>query len=283
MIYLALSIVTSTLIFVLFKLFGKYNVNRLQAIVFNYLAAGILGILVYPPEHGLSTFTEPWIVPALFLGVLFISIFLLMAKSSHELGVAVTSVATKMSVLVPISLAFILYNDTINSFKFGGIALAIIGILLTFYRKNNPFPKHHIGLALGVFFGSGIIDSTIKYAQVNYLSASNESLFVATIFLISFFIGLTVIAIKQGLSAIKLKSVYWGIALGIPNFGSMYYLVKALSFNNLESSIVFPINNMGIVLLSALVSALFFKEQFTKTNVIGIVSSLIAILLIGLA
>ena len=45
MIYLILSILSSTAIFVLFKLFNKYNIDTLQAIVVNYFTAFAFGII----------------------------------------------------------------------------------------------------------------------------------------------------------------------------------------------------------------------------------------------
>ena len=50
MIYLILSLLSSSAIFLLFKLFTQYNVNTLQAIVINYFTATILGLTLVSGE-----------------------------------------------------------------------------------------------------------------------------------------------------------------------------------------------------------------------------------------
>jgi drug/metabolite transporter (DMT)-like permease len=47
--------------------------------------------------------------------------------------------------------------------------------------------------------------------------------------------------------------------------------------------VIIPINNMGIVLFSAIVAWLVFKEKLTRTNWFGIALSIAAILMIALA
>jgi len=45
MLYLLLSVLFSSAIFIVFKLFDTYKINTLQAIVFNYFTAFTIGIL----------------------------------------------------------------------------------------------------------------------------------------------------------------------------------------------------------------------------------------------
>jgi uncharacterized membrane protein len=48
-----------------------------------------------------------------------------------------------------------------------------------------------------------------------------------------------------------------------------------------NSSAIFPIINMGIVLFSALMAMLLFKEHLSKINWVGVILSLAAIALIA--
>ena len=101
---LLLSILSSTLIFVVFKLFSRFKVNTLQAIVVNYFVACGTGLLLYDGEIVLQKIPEyPWFLYALALGSLFIGIFNLMAWTTQRSGLSVVSVATKMSVVVPVA------------------------------------------------------------------------------------------------------------------------------------------------------------------------------------
>ena len=49
------------------------------------------------------------------------------------------------------------------------------------------------------------------------------------------------------------------------------FLIKALQDEGFESSTLFTINNVGIVVVSTLVGILLFKEKFSIKNKIGVV------------
>ena len=98
MISISIAVITVTWIFILFKLFPKYNVNTFQAVVFNYLAAFICGTLLYGNQITKNIFEHSeWMIWAVFCGALFISLFFLMGKSSQNNGVSLTTVVVKMS------------------------------------------------------------------------------------------------------------------------------------------------------------------------------------------
>jgi multidrug transporter EmrE-like cation transporter len=69
--------------------------------------------------------------------------------------------------------------------------------------------------------------------------------------------------------------------LGIPNYFSMYFLLKTLSAFHNTSAVVFPVNNIGILAASSLVSILFFKEKMNKLNWYGLLLSVVSIILIS--
>ena len=75
----------------------------------------------------------------------------------------------------------------------------------------------------------------------------------------------------------QLKSVLWGVIFGIPNFFALLYFLKALGDPNLNSSIVFPLVSIGVVVSSSLTGLFIFKEKLSKTNWIGILLSICAI------
>ena len=76
------------------------------------------------------------------------------------------------------------------------------------------------------------------------------------------------------------KSILAGIILGVPNYFSMFYLIKALQNKNLESATIFTLINIGVILLTTLFSILFFKEKLKHQNYIGILLAIIAVFLV---
>ena len=80
----------------------------------------------------------------------------------------------------------------------------------------------------------------------------------------------------------NIKSIVGGLFLGIPNYYSMYFLIKALQSKNLESATVFTLINIGIILLTTFFGILLFKEKLLKQNYFGIALAIIAVILVTL-
>jgi multidrug transporter EmrE-like cation transporter len=76
------------------------------------------------------------------------------------------------------------------------------------------------------------------------------------------------------------RSVVGGIVLGVPNYLSMHFMMKALSKSGYDSSIIFPLANIGVVVSSAFIGILFFKEKQSKINLSGLGLAILAIALI---
>lgn len=287
MIYLLLSILASTAIIVIFKLFERYKANTLQAIVFNYYSAFLCGILLYDSTIIFNNIVSSvWFYGAIALGFLFILIFNLMALTAQRNGLSVASVAAKMSVVIPILFGILVYNEKAGLQKVTGILFALIAVYLTAVKPNSKFNLNNgLLLPFSVFLGSGIIDTSVKYIETTYLASNGIPIFSATIFGCAALIGSIILIFKSIKKDFKFdpKSLIGGIILGIVNYGSIYYLLKALQFEGLESSSIFTVNNVAIVMLSTIVGLFLFKEYIYRKNWIGICIAVVSILLVTLA
>jgi drug/metabolite transporter (DMT)-like permease len=286
LIFLISSIIASTLIFVIFNLFTKYKIHTLQAIVINYFIAGFTGLLNYSGTVSITTIIETkWFLGAAFLGILFISLFNVMALTAQRNGLSVVSVASKMSVVIPIIFGLYVYKEQLNVLKGFGILLALIAVYLTSQKQNTSRNTKSIWLPIILFFGSGLLDTTLKYLETTYVAKADIPIFSASIFFIAGILGAVFILIQAFKTKVNIefKTIGGGIILGVINYYSIYLLLKALQYKGLESSTLFTINNVSIVTLSTLVGLVFFKEHLGVKNWIGIVTAIISILLITLA
>ncbi len=287
MIYLLLSILASTAIFVIFKLFDYFKINTLQAIVINYITACISGALSY--EASINTteiINSKWFLGAIALGFLFISVFNLMALTAQRNGLSVASVAGKMSVIIPVIFGIYVYNETVGFQKVFGIILALIAVYLTTVKSKSSFNfRKGMLFPLLLFIGSGIIDTAIKYIETTYIAANGIPIFSATIFACAAIIGILILCIKAVLGQFKfdIKSVIGGTILGVVNYYSIYFLLKALQFEGLESSTLFTVNNVAIVMVTTLIGLVMFKEHISKKNWLGITLAIVSIFLVTLA
>ena len=287
MIYLLLSIGASTLIFIIFKLFDTYKVHTLQAIVWNYVFACLFGVYNYDsPVVVNDIITSDWFYGAVGLGFMFITIFNVMALTAQKNGLSVASVASKMSVVIPVIFGFYVYNEGMGFQKVIGILMALVAVYLTSVReKTKSNIKKGIWLPILLFVGSGIIDTSIKFIETTYLPDNGIPIFSATVFAFAFIIGAFIVAYKAAVGQFKFqfKSIVGGFFLGLVNYYSIYYLLKALNHETLESSSLFTINNVGIVMITTLVGLWVFKEHISRKNWIGIILAIISIVLITLA
>lgn len=286
MLDLALSVLCSSLIFVIFKLFASYRITVIVAIVTNYFVASAVGFVLSPTSIQLGELVgKPWFVLTIILGVVFILVFNIMAKSSQINGVGVTSVATKMSLVIPVLFTVLYYNDSLTYFQLMGIVLALIAVYLSSTKqKALQVGAKDLWLPALVFVGSGIIDTAIKFIQEDYLQDNEYSIFSTTVFGAAGFTGLITLGINniRQNKPFEIKNILGGICLGIPNYFSIFFLLRALNNNLLNSASVFTINNVAIVLFSTLLGILLFKEKLSAKNWTGVGMAIISIVLIAL-
>jgi drug/metabolite transporter (DMT)-like permease len=290
MIYLILAIVFTSSLILLFRVFERFKVYIPHAIVVNYFVAASLGLINYEDTiDPAAVMEQPWFRVAVVLGLLFISIFNMIAITTQKMGVSVASVANKMSVIIPVIAAIYLYDDSLSLIKVVGIVVALFAVYFTSVKKEDAQHKTsgagQLVLPVIVFIGSGLIDLLINYAQKNYLQNIAPDLFLSSAFMAAGAGGVLMViyhlAVKK--KRFEGKSIIAGIALGIPNYLSIYFLMKTLNANIFESSVIFPVVNIGIVLFSVLCAWLFFKEKLSALNLLGIGLSVVAIVLIAMA
>jgi len=285
MLDLLLSILFSSLIFVIFKLFDTHKVQTIYAIIINYITACLVGVLFYNKPIQLYEIPKnDWFYGTLFLGVLFIVVFNLMAKTSQRLGVSVASVATKMSFVIPVILGLILYNEKLSFFKTTGIVLALAAVYFASVKDTpRAIQKRSLLLPVMVFLGSGIIDASIKYMEENHVSTNEFPIFSATVFGAAACTGILFIFLRSFKKSLKLnlKNVLGGITLGIPNFFSIFFLLRALQNETLNSASIFTLNNVAIVMFSTLLGIILFKEKISSKNWGGIFLAVISIILVA--
>ena len=221
---------------------------------------------------------------AIIIGILFIIIFNLYAYGIQKVGISITTVANKMSLIIPVGAALILYPERENFtlIKYLAFFLALIGIYLTSTKSGElNFKKKYIGLIILIFIGQGFSDAVFNdFAQSYSKFLEKESfLFFMTLFSIASVTGIIMHFINFQYRKIKITNLIWGILFGIPNFFSLFFFLKALKDPQISSTQVFPLTSMGIIISTSLVGLLIFKEKISNNNWIGILLSICAIYL----
>ncbi len=274
MTYILYTVLLFNLLIIIFKLFERYKVDNLQALIINYFTAAFCGYIFLKKSISISNILDsPWIYHALILGSLFIVVFNFYAYGTQKIGVSITTIANRMSLVIPVSAALLFDpNDNITFLKIIGFILALIGIYLTSTNKGKlSFNKKYIWLILFVFVGQGILDTVFNDSK-DLLSQGDDMQFFISLFLIAGMCGLLILITRSisTPSKFQMKNIFWGILFGVPNFFSLFFFLKALNSPDLNSSVVFPLVSMGVVVFSALIGILLFKEKLSLNNWIGI-------------
>ncbi len=291
MYYLIGSIVLTSYLTLAFKVCEKYSINIFQAIVFNYITCVITGSLIngsFPINE--EVVKTPWFAWAGIMGILFVSIFNVVGFTAQKIGVAVASVANKLSLIIPVILSVYLYHESVAGWKLVGVLLALAAVVLTCYQSKEQENEKEAGikkweyiLPFILFIGSGLLDALINHVQKLYVTEENKNAFLISGFFSAAVIGSSFLLVQYvaGKQKFAIKNVLAGIIIGVPNYFSIWCLVRFLKQSPWESSASIPVNNMGIVLFSSIVAWLFFKEKLSAINWAGIALSLLAIYLIA--
>jgi uncharacterized membrane protein len=284
MFYLFSSLFFSVCIFFAFKYFNKSGISILPAITVNYLAACTLGYFSTGKTTTVNIILhQPWLLMAVFTGLAFILTFLAFAVSIQKVGVAMTVVSSKMSIVLSVAVGIILLAEPMSLV----LILGILTALVAFYLTNIGLSEGHVNkkylyLPALIFFGTGANDSLMKLSGV-YYAGRDEIQFLTATFFTAFIIGFVYLVHQVFRNSLKVtwKDILAGVFLSVINWYSTYFFIKGLYI--LPISVFVPVFNASLVLIAAISGYFFFGEKLSKVNRIGIVLAVLAIAAIALS
>ncbi len=284
---LVLCILVNAAIGVIFKLFGKYNIDNLSAIVVNYFVCVVTAYLTFRIDViPLDLFEKKWFLIAVFLGFVFILIFNLVALTVQNFGIVIATIFQRMSLLAPAIIGILFFGESGDLNKWMAILLAVCSIVLLSYRKSQHSTKKTSIwlwlLPLATWFGSSIIDASLYLVEIKKIAPNGDVQFTSTLFLMAGLAGTILWSIRYLRTKKKSsrKDIYAGIILGIPNFFSIYLILLILA-QGYEGSVFFPILNVGILSMAAIFGFVFFKEKISTTKKFGFALAILSIILLS--
>jgi len=189
MIYLVLTVLIITSFFIIFKLFARYQVNTLVAVVINYGICVVTGLLLlgFNRVYQLSIDLDNIWYYATGLGFFFITGFSLMAYSSQRIGMALSTLSSKLAMIIPIVISLLLWDrdKVFDIYDYISLVATIVAIyFITVPRKGDvKLSKMHLLLLLGVFISSGGVDGILTYANTIYQHPDFSQVFLSMLFL----------------------------------------------------------------------------------------------------
>ena len=305
MIYLLASILLSVMLLLNFRLFPRYNVNTVQAISLNYIVCFLTGYVLLPAGISFSLdFGQTWTWVALGIGVAFVITFLLSGASTQRNGITATSLANNLSLVIPVCVSlFILRSGgrPFDALNYLGLVLAVVAVGMSTYRKSDADQQgvsktagRAALLPVAVFLMYGFTNTMINYMNVRYIAsgestpgvdAPGQNPVVVTLTMVVGAIAaglvLFVYRLVRNKERVEVQNLIGAVTLGVPNFLSFYTLVLALSAYSGNGALVYPLYNIGVILVAAGVAALFFRENLLPINKVGLALAVLAIALIS--
>jgi drug/metabolite transporter (DMT)-like permease len=262
----------------------KYSdTNKGEPIVLfagNYLLASLISLILLLPNEE-KIFTSETFLFGSGLGLFFVLSFFAYAKAIKYAGTGLATTSSRLSVIIPIILSIIIYEEIPNKLQLIGFVFTLITFTF-FYFAVTQNHKEGEGILkylflLVVFVGIGINDFAMKVFK-NWRFESEEPFFVFFIFSSAFVYSSIYITIKK--IKINKQSAFLGLVLGIPNVFSTIFLLRALKL--LPAILVYPLMNVGIILLTTILSFIFWKEKLNRWGVFALFTGLLAILFLSI-
>lgn len=278
----------NTGIFACFRLFSAFKMDTLQAIVFNYIICVVTGLIFINDVKMVREIQmdAPWVLIAIVLGAVFMGTFYLMAVTTQKFSMTVSSIATKMSLVIPVLFSLLILgiqSKVYTWLNYTGMVLALVAIVMSSYKKRkiktDALSGFDLVLPFLIFLFGGIIDSSINYTNYRFLSGREAAIFPLVIFFSAAVVGSIVLIVKR--RRLNLRSLIGGLVLGIVNYFAIYFLLRSLTAFENDGAIVYPLVNIGIIIFSTTISVLGFKEKLSNLNKAGLVLAIMAIIFIS--
>ena len=290
MLSLIFCILSTGGVFLTFRAFKQWGINRYYAIVINYGVASTLG---WSLAGGIpmmkNAYDMPWFITTAIMGAGFLYLFNLTAKCTAELGVAVSSIASKLSLIIPVVVFLMIDpNDLITGRKALALALALTSIVLSSIGNNSKQRTHSkwvFMLPVIIFIGSGAIDLVFAwFSGPNFIPSTEYAMaFTSIPFTVAFIIGGVIWIFQKGFSKKPTKNdLLAGLLLGVVNFGSLFFLLGAYGIPGIEKSVIIPVVNIGVVLFSSLGAVVIYRDRPSKITWLGLIIGCLSIIILML-
>lgn len=299
MIYLLIAIAAMSLIMLALKFFNAKGIYIPQVILVNYALALVIAVVsgheMIATANLTTLFNNNWWYLALITGLLYFGSMDIMALSTQRVGVAVTTMASRTSVVMPILWAFLFLNESINAWEIIGTLLVMLAFALIIYRKRDKSTRNSrstrretaiaVLLPIGVFLSVGFIAVCMKTSQHLIKNSGNYAtdypIFQTLLFTAALLGAILYYGMTEGKKAFRLnlKSVIGGICLGTFNYFVTFGLMNGLKY--FSSSTFYGVYNISVVLLTTLVGVFLFKEKLDNKKIGGMVVAITAIVVLG--
>ena len=264
--------------------------DRATTPVFNAIFGSVIGfvtLFVYGFQFEASAAT--WIFGLCNAVLLFLYNTSLIGASTRGSYAFLNIVSMFGSTILPIIAAVFLWGDSLTGMQIFGILLMLFSFVvinikgISFKGTEGAYYLFCLLLFLSNGLFSTILDAQSRVTEAAGSMERGEMIMIT--YLCSTVISLGYIGITERKESLKVFRIGWkalvfALSSGAVAVAAVNLLMHLLT--RIESSILYPVNNGAILVLSVILAAIGLREKLKKHQIIGIVLSVISIILLNL-
>ncbi len=281
MLFLALAVGCSLAIGVVFKVAARRGLDRMALVTVNYAVAGGAALLA-GGAHGVAMLPAGLWGLGVLTGALFIGGFWLLAYATEHAGMSRALGVMRLSVVVPVLASWLVWHERPAPPVLAGLALALAAFaLLARQGDGGDAGRGHPFALAALFAAGGAVDVLLKTFDVVFGGHYPIALFLLLVFATAGVLGALRVALRRraGVEVRWRQVAGWGLALGAANYGSTAFFLEAVA--RLPGPVVFPLNNVAIVLGGAVLGAVVWREPLGGRARLALAGAAVALALIG--
>lgn len=278
MIYLLLAIFSSALVSIVMRVSEKYIKGQYGILAINYVICVIMAAYysglgnLLPDIDGIG-FT---IGLGVVTGFLYLLGLLLVQINIKKNGVVLSTIFQKLGLLVQVLMSILIFRERPKILQIIGIIICLSAVIIINFEKDQTSINFKFGLIL-ILIVSGLCDGMSKvHEELGNIALSEH--FLLYTFAVALILCVILIVIKK--ENVGWKDIGFGVLLGMPNYFSCRFLLKAL--NDISAVIVFPTFSVATVVVVTLAGLIFFKEKLSNKQWTGISLILVALALLNM-
>lgn len=278
MLYLILAIFSSAAITVIMRLSARWvKDGGYTMLAMNYLTCMVVAGCYTGWDKLFPAHPALWqsVGMGAFNGVLYLSAFALLQRSTQKNGVVLSALFMKLGLLVPMAVSVLVFRETPGTMQILGFVLAV-GAIVWMNRGGDESGRFGWGLLLLLLTG-GAADAMSKvFEQLGSSELSSQFLYYTFQSALIFCAGMVVWKKER----FTWGAAVFGVVLGLPNYFSTRFLLLALS--EVPAVIAYPTYSVATILVVTLAGVLLFRERLEKRRWYALAAILLAIALLNL-
>ena len=278
MLYLLLAILSSAMVSIVMRLSSDRISGNLSMLSMNYLMCMVVAAFYTGFDSLLPD--SPHLPQTLGMGaihgLLYLSSFVLLQLNVKKNGVVLSATFMKLGLLVPIAGSVLFLGEVPSLNQLIGFSIAIAAILLINLTPDTSASQFRFGLIL-LLLGGGCADGMAKvFETLGDSQLSPQFLFYT---FVAAFVLCTALMLHQKQFPGGAE-VFFGFLIGIPNYFSAKFLLKALK--SVPAVVAYPTYSVTTIFVVTMAGVFLFRERLEKRQWLALGLILIALVLLNM-